>query len=149
MSDHRDTAQRKADVLSTLERHGHAWLATATRSAIPHMVVVAAVWNGEAIVVATRGSSRTARNLDEGRRARLGFGSADDAILIDVEVTSTLSVADAGETGALFRRAAGWDPADEGPDWRYFILRPMRIQAYRGYGEIERSEVMARGRWLA
>jgi pyridoxamine 5'-phosphate oxidase-like protein len=149
MSELRSTAQRKADVLATLERQGHAWLATASRSGVPHLISVAAVWDGTSIIIATRGPSQTARNLDAGRRARLAFGPSDDAMVVDVELAATLPAADGGDTEALFERAAGWSPAQEGPDWRFFVLRPTRIQAYRGYGELEGRDVMKGGTWLA
>jgi hypothetical protein len=144
----RSTARRRADVVAMLERHGDAWLATAA-GGVPHMIVTAAVWNGESVIVTTRESSRTARNLDENQVARLAFGTSDDAVLVDVELDLSLPAADAGEVGTAFRKAAGWDPAEEGADWRYFVLRPVRIQAYRGYGEVEGRAVMTGGRWLA
>jgi hypothetical protein len=144
----RSAAQRRADVLARLEQHGHAWLATAEGS-VPHLIVTQAVWDGELIVVATRESSRTARNLVESRAGRFGFGDSDDAIVIDVELVESVRASDPTETGATFQRAAGWDPAEEGPDWRYFVLRPSHIQAYRGYGEIRGRDVMKAGRWLA
>jgi hypothetical protein len=31
----------------------------------------------------------------------------------------------------------------------FFRLRPTRIQAYRGYGELEGRDVMRGGRWVA
>jgi hypothetical protein len=148
MSELRNTAQRRADVLAMLERHGDAWLATA-HGGDAHIIVTATAWNGESIVVATRESSLTARNLDENQSARLAFGSSDDAVLIDVELAASLPASDAGEVGATFQHAAGWDPAEQGPDWRYFVLRPVRIQAYRGYSEITGRDVMKGGRWLA
>ncbi len=148
MGELRSTAQRKADVLAMLEQHGHAWLATAEGS-VPHVIVTQAVWDGESIVVTTRETSRTGRNLDESQAGRLAFGNAEDAILVDVELTKSLPAADAGATGATFEKAAGWNPAEEGADWRYFVLHPTRIQAYRGYGEIDGRDVMRNGRWLA
>lgn len=148
MAELRATAQRRHDVVASLEQNGHAWLATASGS-VPHVIVTQAVWNGQEIIVATRDASRTARNLHESHIARLAFGDSDDAILIDVELASSLSAGDAGPTGATFEGAAGWNPAEQGADWRLFVLRPTRIQAYRGYGEIEGRDVMRDGRWLA
>jgi Pyridoxamine 5'-phosphate oxidase len=148
MVERRTTAQRKTDVLAMLERNDHAWLATAAAS-VPHVIVTQVIWDGESIVIATRQSSRTALNLDESQTARLAFGDSDDAVLMDVELAVSLPAGDAGDVAVTFQKAAGWDPAAEGPDWRYFVLRPVRIQAYRGYGEIEGRDVMKGGRWLA
>jgi hypothetical protein len=111
MAELRATAQRKRDVVATLEQNGHAWLATAAGS-VPHVIVTQAVWNGQAIIVATREVSRTARNLDESRIARLAFGGADDAIVVDAVLTDSLNAGGAGTTGATFERAAGWSPAE-------------------------------------
>ena len=147
MAELRSAAQRKADVLATLEGQAHAWLATAAGS-VPHVIVTQAVWDGASIVVATRHASRTARNLVASKVGRLAFGDADDAVLVDVELVQSQAAAGAGDIGATFERAAGWNPGDQGTDWWLFVLRPMRIQAYRGYGEIEGRDVMRDGRWL-
>ncbi|TMF33042.1 MAG: hypothetical protein E6I30_09045 [Chloroflexi bacterium] len=47
-----------------------------------------------------------------------------------------------------FSNAMGWDPR-EMDGWMFFRLRPTRIQAFRGYEEIEGRDVMIRSRWLA
>jgi predicted pyridoxine 5'-phosphate oxidase superfamily flavin-nucleotide-binding protein len=149
MAELRSAAQRKADVLALLEQHRHGWLATATRDGTPHLVVVATVWNdGATILITTRRSSRTGQNLEHGGRGRIALGSSNDAIMIDVDVEQILPVVNAGRLGQVFVAAVGWDPADEGPDWCYFVLRPTRVQAYRGYGELAGREIMRRGRWL-
>ncbi len=149
MSETRSTEQRKADVLAKLAQNGDAWLATASPAGEPHLIVVAAVWHDERIVMATRRSSPTARNLEPARPARLAFGDSEDVVMIDAEVDRTLPAADGGEIASAFEAAVGWNPVDEGPDWHYFLLRPVRIQAYRGYGELAGRNVMKDGRWLA
>jgi hypothetical protein len=148
MAELRSVLQRKADVLATLERNGHAWLATAAGS-VPYVIVVQVVWDGESILVTTRESSRTARNLEHSRMARLALGDADDAIVIEATLERTLPAVEATPPRTAFERAAGWDPGEQGPDWRLFVLRPTRIQAHRGYAEIEGRDVMKEGRWLA
>ena len=132
----RSVVQRKADVRATLEQNGHAWLATAADS-VPYVIVVQAVWDGESILVTTRESSRTAHNLEQGRVARLALGDADDAIVIDATLLRALPAVEATPERTTFEGAAGWDPGEQGPDWRLFVLRPTRIQAHRGYAEIE------------
>jgi hypothetical protein len=144
----RSALQRKADVVATLEKNGHAWLATAAGS-VPYVIVVQAVWDGESILVTTRESSRTARNLEQSRVARLALGDADDAIVIAATLLSAVPAIEATPQRTAFERAAGWDPGEQGPDWRLFVLRPARIQAFRGYAEIEGRDVMKDGRWLA
>jgi len=150
VSELRTTAQRRADVLVTLERQGQGWLATASRDGIPRLIAVTATWTGTDVVIATRTPSPTAGNLDETRLARLALGTPDDAMMADLEVSEMApATRQAGPLHDAFVGAAGWDPADEGPDWRYFRLRPTRIEAYRGYGELEGRAVMRDGAWLA
>lgn len=48
---------------------------------------------------------------------------------------------------AAFTAAQGWDPAEEGPDWRYHELHPVTIQAYRGYAELGDHVLMRAGAW--
>jgi Pyridoxamine 5'-phosphate oxidase len=148
MANLRSILQRKADVRATLEQNGHAWLATATGS-VPYVIVVQAVWDGESILVTTRESSRTARNLEQSRVARLALGDADDAIVIEATLLRAVPAVEASPPRTAFVRAAGWDPGEQGPDWRLFVLRPTRIQAFRGYAEIDGRDVMKDGRWLA
>ena len=103
----------------------------------------------EDLLSVTRESSRTARNLEQSQVARLAFGDANDAIVIEASLLRALPAVEATPARAAFERAAGWNPGEQGSDWRLFVLRPTRIQAYRGYAEIEGRDVMKDGRWLA
>jgi hypothetical protein len=148
MSTGRTTAQRIADTQGLLARNGHAWLATASPDG-PHLIAVSACWTGGNVLVATRADSPTARNLGASGAAKLALGEAEDAVLVDAAVADRRPAGPAaGELATTFTEAMGWDPADEG-DWDYFLLRPTRVQAYRGYGEREGSTIMRDGRWLA
>ena len=150
MGELRSTAERKADAIALLERQGHAWLATASRAGIPRLIAVATAWDGEVLVIATRAASPTARNLDETGVVRLAFGSPDDVVMIEAAVLDSAPASTvADEIRTTFVDAAGWDPADEGPDWQYFRLRPVKAEAYRGYGELQGRDIMRAGRWLA
>jgi hypothetical protein len=146
----RTTAERKADAIAALERNGDAWLATADRSGRPHLIAVSAWWDGERIVIATLGASRTARNLDAGELARVALGAPDDVVMIDARVVDSVPADEsAAELAAGFSAAVGWDPREEPGAWRFFRLAPVAIQAYRGYSEQEGRDVMREGRWLA
>ncbi len=48
-----------------------------------------------------------------------------------------------------FATAVGWDPREAGKGWIFFRLRPTRIQAYRGYDELEGRDVMRDSTWLS
>lgn len=148
MSELRTISQRHADVVTALERQGHAWLATASAAGLPHLIAAAVAWDGSTITIATRSGSPTARNLAATRRARLALGSPDDAVVLDVVVVEEADATHEAAAGRAFTAVMGWDPADLGTDWRYYRLRPRRIQAYRGYGELEGRDVMRDGGWL-
>jgi len=70
--------------------------------------------------------------------------------VIDAAVADSTKVRDAeAHVAGGFTTAVGWDPRDIDGDWVFFRLTPARIQAYRGYDELEGREVMQLGRWLA
>ena len=144
----RDTATRKRDVIAALEKQGSYWLVTAGAGGRPHVIAVSAWWDGHELVVTTKGSSKTARNLAMNPTAKLAGGDPSDAIVIDTQVIDSSPVEDSAEIASGFKEAMGWDPREMG-GWTFFRLRPTRIQAFRGYDEIENRDVMVRSRWLA
>ena len=148
MSVLRTAEARKADVLATLGRQKDVWLATADRSGRPHIIAVSAWWDGERLVVATRAASRTARNLAANPVARLALGSPADATLIDVAAASAIPVDDE-DLASGFTKTMGWDPRTVGEGWVFIPLEPVRIQAYKGYDELEGRDVMKASRWLS
>jgi hypothetical protein len=149
MSELRSIQQRKADVLSALAENRDVWLATASRAGLPHLIAVSSWWDGSDVVITTTAGSRTARNLDGTGVGRLALGSPEDVVVIDVRATESVGVqnADAALAGG-FPEAVGWNPAEEGANWMFYRLQPVRVQAYRGYGELEGRDVMRRSRWL-
>jgi len=143
----RDTATRKADVLAALDKQGHYWLATASVSGKPHVIAVSGWWDGTDLVVTTLGSSKTARNLAMSQMATLAGGDPSDAIVIQAQMIESADVEKATALAEGFEKAMGWDPREmEG--WMFFRLRPIQIQAFRGYDEIGNRDVMLRSRWV-
>jgi hypothetical protein len=145
----RNTQTRKADVLAALEKQGDLWLSTADPTGHPHLIPVSAWWDGTRLVIATTGASRTARNMQKNRSVRVAAGSPADAIMIDAEVIDSQAADSSAHLAAAFAAAVGWDPRQVGKGWVFFRLRPIRIQAYRGYDELEGRDVMGASRWLA
>lgn len=143
----RDPATRKKDALAALERQGEYWLATAEVGGRPHLIAVSGWWDGYDIVFTTLGSSKTARNLAMNPAAKLAGGTPSDAIVIEAQMMDSVMVDDAPDVAEGFKKAMGWDPREmEG--WMFFRLRPTRIQAFRGYDEIEDRDVMVRSKWV-
>lgn len=144
----RSVQERKRDVIAVLESQNQMWLATAHEGR-PHAIGVSAWWDGVDLVVATVGTSRTAHNLRETRAATLVAGTPGDAVVIAADLVESMPAAGADQVATGFSSAMGWDPREVGEGWAFFRLRPSRVQAFRGYEEIEGREVMQRGRWLA
>jgi hypothetical protein len=138
----RDTATRKADALASLEKQQDVWLATADVAGRPHLIAVSGWWDGADLVIATRGATKTARNLAMNPAAKVARGAPSDAVLLEVQMIDSGAVEDQPELCQGFALAVG-----EG--WVFFRLRPSRIQAFRGYDELEGRDVMIRSRWLA
>ena len=149
MAESRTVEARKADVLAALEGQQSLWLATADSVGGPHLIAVSAWWDGRDIVMATIATSRTAKNLTPGREVRLAGGTPDDAIVVQARVVETQAAEKAPDVAEGFAKAMGWDPREAGQGWAFFRLRPSRIQAYRGYEELEGRDVMRNSRWLA
>ncbi len=148
MPDLRTVEARKADVLGALEAQRDLWLATADTTGRPHLIAVSAWGDGSDLVVATRSDSRTAANLPLGSEVRLAAGSPADVIMIDARVAESVPAGEAAELADGFTIAVGWDPREVGEGWTFYRLRPTRIQAYRGYDELEGRFVMRNSRWL-
>lgn len=149
MSEKRTADARKADVLTALEGQGDMWLASADADGRPHLIAVSVWWDGNELVMATLATSRTAKNLSAGREARLAAGTPADAIVVHARVVEIQAAGEAPEVATGFAKAMGWDPRQVGKGWEFFRLRPSRIQAYRGYDDIEGRDVMRNSRWLA
>ena len=149
MGELRGAEQRKADVLTAMDSNHDVWLATADESGRPHLIAVSSWWDGNRITIATTNGSRSARNLVSIGLARLAIGSPDDVIVIDATVDGRQGVGEAdSELADGFADAVGWDPRQIGEDWAFFRLRPVRVQAYRGYDELEGRDAMRDGDWV-
>ena len=150
MTELRTVSERKADVLDRLGKDFDIWVATADPTGRPHLIAASGWWDGSRIVMATRGASRTAQNLAQNPVAQMALGAQDDAITITAHLDDSYPAAGApAEVAEGFEKAAGWDPREEGEDWVFYRFRPERIQAYRGYGELQGRDVMKASRWLA
>src|SRR5436305_14392267 len=106
----RDTATRKRDVLAALAKQGRYWLATAGVGGRPHLIAVSAWWTGDELVLATVGTSRTARNMATNPAVSLAAGDPSDAIVIQAEVIDSAAVEDSPDLTEGFEKALGWMP---------------------------------------
>jgi hypothetical protein len=146
----RTRRQRKQDTLHRLERDTDAWVATADAGGSPYMVPLSFLWDGGTLLVATPASSPTSRNLQATGKVRLGIGPTRDLVLVEATVQASVAASEIPEeVGDAFAAKAGFDPRQLAGAYRYFRLRPQRLQAWREANELEGRDLMRGGAWLA
>lgn len=146
----RPARQRKQDTLHRLEHDEDVWVATADgTSGVPYLVPLSFVWDGSTLLIATPAGSPTGRNLKATGRARLGVGPTRDVVMIEGTVVETFTPAELPKEEAdNFATTIGFDPRELATPYRYFRLRPGRVQAWREANEIAGRELMRDGEWL-
>lgn len=142
--------QRRRDALRRLEHDVDAWVATASADGgSPYLVPLSFLWDGATLLVATPSASPTGRNLQATGRVRLGLGRTRDVVLIEgtTQVLAPEEVTD--EIGDAFAAKTGFDPRALTASYRYFRIRPQRLQSWRKVNELADRDLMRDGRWLA
>jgi hypothetical protein len=144
----RDAPARKSDTLALLRAPAaDVWVATADADA-PHLVPLSLGWLDDRVVIAVDAASLTARNLAAHRTARLATGPTRDVVMLDAVLEATHPVEAAPpaiQDG--YAAQADWDPRTAA-GYVYLVLRPTRIQAWRGANEIPGRTLMRDGAWL-
>lgn len=147
-ADPRDSHTRKADTLGLLSTPAiDVWVATASAAGAPYLVPVSLAWVDERAVVAVERSSPTGRNLAASGEARLAVGPTRDVVMIDAVLERVVDVAAGGDLGEAYVAQADWDPR-RSAGFAFFVLRPVRIQAWREANEIAGRTLMRDGAWL-
>jgi Pyridoxamine 5'-phosphate oxidase len=146
--DPRSPAQRRQDTERRLDEDADVWVASASPGGAPHLVPLSFDWDDGALLVATPTDSITGRNLAATRTVRVGLGETRDVTMIegDVEVIDDLELPPARRDHFVAR--TGWDPGGETASYRWFLIRPRRMQAWREVNELSGRELMRDGRWL-
>jgi len=144
----RDARTRKAHALTLLATPAiDVWVATASPSGEPHLVPLSLCWTGERAVVAVAATSVTAVNLAASDGARLAVGPTRDVVMIDALLERAVDVEDDDALWSAYVQQADWDPR-QGSGYRFLVLRPVRIQAWREANEIPGRTLMRDGDWL-
>jgi hypothetical protein len=139
---------RTADTLAMLATPAiDVWVATASPAGAPYLVPVSLAWVDERVVIAIEGRSVTARNLTAAGQARLAVGPTRDVVMIDAVLERSVDVADDDELGSAYATQADWDPRGD-TGYVFFVLRPVRVQAWREANEIPGRTLMRDGTWL-
>jgi hypothetical protein len=144
----RSPQQRRRDTLDRLEHDVDAWVATADATGgTPYLVPLSFLWDDGNLLIATPSSSPTGRNLQATGKVRLGIGPTRDLVLIEGTVAKVLPAAEVpDELGDAFAARTGFDPRQLS-GYRYFRIRPQRLQAWREANELEGRELMVGGQW--
>jgi hypothetical protein len=123
------------------------WVATASSTRAPHLVPLSLAWVDDRVVIAVPGTSLTARNLSASGVARLAVGPTRDVVMIDAVLDKSLDVSADHALGEAYAAQADWDPRDS-TGYVFFVLRPVRVQAWREANEIPGRTLMRDGTWL-
>jgi hypothetical protein len=146
--DPRSRVQRRRDTEQRLTRDIDLWVATASADGGPYLVPLSFDWDGEVLLLATPADSPTGRNLASTGVARLGLGDTRDVSMIEgvVEVLDIDALPQG--RGDRFAARAGFDPRELSTPYRWFLITPRRIQAWREVNELPDRELLRDGRWL-
>jgi hypothetical protein len=151
MTPPRTRSQRREDTLARLRDAYQLFIATASREDCrPHLVPVSFAWTGRALIVATGLATPTGKNLLSSRIARVAVGPTDDVVMIDVRLAEVAPVEHAPpEIAEAYAAQSDWDPrAGADLPTAYFVLEPVRIQAWRETEEVPGRTIMRDGEWL-
>ena len=144
----RDAVSRKTDTLAMLSTPEiDVWVATASPDGAAHLVPLSLAWVEERLVIAVSPTSRTARDIAASGRARMAVGPTRDVTMIDAVLDRTVDVAESGSLAAAYADQADWDPRTS-DGYRFLVLRPQRVQAWRESDEIPGRTLMRDGEWL-
>ena len=144
----RPRADRRRDTLERLEHDIDLWVATSSADGEPYLVPLSFDWDGEAIILSTPASSRTARNLAANPVVRLALGLTRDVVLVDGRAELLAIDALAPGEADRFAARAGFDPRESRSEYRWIRVVPRRIQAWREVEELDDRDLVRDGVWL-
>ncbi|MBT2488982.1 pyridoxamine 5'-phosphate oxidase family protein [Streptomyces sp. ISL-96] len=144
----RSREQRKQDVLERLAKDDDLWVATASADGEPCLVPLSFVWDRETLLMCTRRTNPTARNLTPAGQVRVTLGHTRDVVLIEGTAEPVEGTDLAPESADAFAaKLNGWDPRNRKP-WVYLRITPRAVKAWREENELAERELMRDGDWL-
>ncbi|WP_222851020.1 pyridoxamine 5'-phosphate oxidase family protein [Phytoactinopolyspora mesophila] len=139
--------ERVAAAQRRLQQDFQMWLSTGGRTG-PHLIPVAFIVDDDVVVTATGENSKTVRNLQETRRARLALGTTSDVVMIDTVLDGLVPVSKIASDAADRFAAVSHDPRQM-PGYVYIRLFPRRVQVWNGFHEFPGRTAMLEGEWLS
>ncbi len=143
----RTASERRAESLEELQRGRHVWVASGNENGTAHLIALSYFWDGERLNVATRVGSKTARNLERTKWARMSLPSTENSVVLEGPVERIALDADAGLMAA-HKAAAGFDVRELPEPYVFFRLTPVQVLAMRSPDEEPDRVIMRNGRWL-
>ncbi|MBU7599035.1 pyridoxamine 5'-phosphate oxidase family protein [Streptomyces sp. P38-E01] len=143
----REASERKQDTLRRLDQDTDAWVATASPQGAPCMVPLSFVHHRGVLLMCTRSSTPTARNIGAGSAATIAVGPTRDVVLIKAEAELVPSTEMGGEVGDAFAAKLNWDPRDR-PAWTFLRFTPHTLLAWREENELAERLLLSDGDWL-
>lgn len=144
----RSRAERRRDTEHRLEHDVDLFVGSSSPDGAPHLVPLSFDWDGETLLLSTSLSTRTGQNLAATGVVRLALGPTRDVVLVDGRVEVLPLAALAAGPADRFAARTGFDPRTSGPDYRWFRVRPHRVQAWREVDELAGRDLMRDGSWL-
>ncbi|MFE3771635.1 pyridoxamine 5'-phosphate oxidase family protein [Streptomyces sp. NPDC057579] len=142
----RDAAQRKRDTLRLLQTEEDAWISSASADGAPTLVPLSFVWHRERLVMSTKGSNPTARNLAARGESRVALGTTRDVVLADCTVEVLANDALPLDASDALAVKLGWNPRGRAP-WVFLRFTPHRLLVWREENELAGRELMRDGVW--
>lgn len=143
----RPLAQRKIDSLHRLRSDKDLWVASCDSSGSPYLVPLSFFWNEESIFVATVKTNPTAQNIVDTGRARVALGHTRDVTLIEARAKQLENDELKPEYGDAYFAKCGWDPR-KAETYRFYLLQPQHIEAWREENEHAERILMDDARWV-
>lgn len=143
----RSREQRKRDVLARLEGDEDVWVATASGAGEPTLVPLSFVWHEGALLMCTRRTNPTARNLTPRGRVRLSLGHTRDVVLIDGDAEAVEGHALDPAAADAFATKLNWDPRARS-SWLYLRVILRSVRAWREETDLPNRLLMRDGTWL-
>jgi hypothetical protein len=135
---------RKQDTLDRLAKDVDAWVSTASPDGTPYLMPLSFLWSDDTLLLSTARTNPTARNLLANPVVQLTVGEVRDVI----HLTGTVEVVEVADAeGEAFATKAGFDPRPL-PNYLFFRVSPMKIQAWREVNELKDRVLMDNGAWL-
>ncbi|MCP3817667.1 pyridoxamine 5'-phosphate oxidase family protein [Streptomyces sp. A3M-1-3] len=143
----RSRDQRRQDVHERLAKDEDAWVATAAADGDPCLVPLSFVWHAGTLLMCTRRTNPTARNLTPSGPVRVTLGHTRDVVLVEGTAETVAGRELPAEAADAFAAKLRWDPRDREP-WVYVRITPHVVKAWQEENELAGRELMRDGVWL-